>query len=97
VLPVFGKVDGGHPAGTEFTLDGIAVDEGGSEAADGIGHRAAAPRWERLTTLGRVQDKRQAMAGMTRRARSCEVRRVYHGVIGSKGVPQISYSSLRFP
>jgi len=32
VLQVLGKVDGGHPAGTELALDGVAVGKGGLEA-----------------------------------------------------------------
>ena len=38
VLQVLGKVDGGHAAGSEFILDGVAVGEGGLETVKKVGH-----------------------------------------------------------
>ena len=38
MLDVLAEVDGGHPALTQLTLDGVATFEGGVQADDGIGH-----------------------------------------------------------
>ena len=40
VLEVFGEVDRGHAAGTDFVLDGIAVRKGSFQSFDGIRHRS---------------------------------------------------------
>jgi hypothetical protein len=38
VLEVAGEVDGGHATATEFTLDAVAIDEGGLQRRQGIRH-----------------------------------------------------------
>lgn len=40
---ISGKVDGGHPARAELTLEGVAVGEGGGEALDRA-RRQSVPR-----------------------------------------------------
>ncbi len=40
VREIVGEVDGGHAASTEFTLDGVAVGEGGGEALRNVCHVA---------------------------------------------------------
>ena len=36
MLEILGEIDGGHAAGPEFALDGVAIREGGGEAACGV-------------------------------------------------------------
>jgi len=38
VLEVLGEVDGGHAAGPELVLDGVAVGEGGFETVEELRH-----------------------------------------------------------
>ena len=39
VADVVGEVDGGHPAGAELPLDGVAVGERGGQAVNGVCQR----------------------------------------------------------
>ena len=44
VLEVVREVHGGHTAGAEFSLDGVAIRESGCEAVGLLGHRAREKR-----------------------------------------------------
>ncbi len=51
MLDIFSEIDGGHAAGAEFALDGVAVGEGGREAGGDLGHQA---KMGRLRGFGEV-------------------------------------------
>ncbi len=46
---ILSEIDGGHPAGAEFALDGVAVGEGGFQTVKCVRHSAPTPaaalRW----------------------------------------------------
>ena len=39
VFEILRGIDGGHAAGTEFTLEGVTIGKGRREAVKGVGHR----------------------------------------------------------
>ncbi len=48
VLEVFGEIDCRHAAGTEFTLDEVAIVERSLQAVEVVGHRVLAPLYTLL-------------------------------------------------